>query len=87
MLLSSVSSLSLVGGGGERVVQAAVNRMAKAFPGLILCEFTGDMTAEGDIDVSPLAGLPHLRRLSLAIDRDRVRGIGTLPSWVDLHFL
>lgn len=86
-LLSSVSSLSLVGGGGERVVQAAVNRLAQAFPGLILCEFTGDMTAEGDVDVSPLAELPHLRRLSLAIDRDRVRGIGTLPSWVDLHLL
>ncbi|WP_371796894.1 NACHT domain-containing NTPase [Streptomyces sp. NBC_01718] len=86
-LLSSVSSLSLIGGGGERVVQAAVNRMAKAFPGLIFCEFTGDMTGEGDVDLSPLAGLPHLRRLSLAIDRDRVRGIGTLPSWVDLHLL
>ncbi|MFC8262724.1 NACHT domain-containing protein [Streptomyces sp. NPDC057291] len=85
--LSSVSSLSLIGGGGERVVQAAVNRLAKAFPGLMFCEFTGDMTAEGDVDLAPLAGLPHLRGLSLAIDRDRVRGIDTLPSWVDLHLL
>ncbi|MFE4960372.1 NACHT domain-containing protein [Streptomyces sp. NPDC056653] len=86
-LLSSVSSLSLIGGGGERVVQAAVNRSVKAFPGLIFCEVTGDMTAEGDVDLSPLAELPHLRSLSLAIDRDRVRGIDTLPSWVDLHLL
>ncbi|WP_406435642.1 hypothetical protein OHA59_05240 [Streptomyces sp. NBC_01589] len=86
-LLNSVSSLSLIGGGGERVVQVAVNRLVKAFPGLIFCEFTGDMTAEGDVDLSPLAELPHLQSLSLAIDRDRVRGIDTLPSWVDLHLL
>ncbi|MET9473966.1 NACHT domain-containing protein [Streptomyces sp. NPDC002922] len=86
-LLSSVSGLSLIGGGGERVVQAAVNRLANAFPGLIFCEFTGDMTAEGDVDLSSLAELAHLQSFSLAIDRDRVRGIDTLPSWVDLHLL
>ena len=45
------------------------------------------MTAEGDIDISPLAELPYLRSLSLASERDRVRGIDTLPSWMDLHLL
>ncbi|MFD3932025.1 NACHT domain-containing protein [Streptomyces sp. NPDC058614] len=86
-VLESVSNLSLAGGGGERVIQAAVNRLPATFPGLIYCEFTGDMTAEGDIDVTPLAKLPYLQSLYIAIGSDRIRGAQALPSSVDLRLL
>ncbi|MFD4522760.1 NACHT domain-containing protein [Streptomyces sp. NPDC058470] len=86
-VLSNVTSLSLSGGGGERVVQAAVNRLSEAFPRLLSCEFTGDMTAEGDIDIAPLTQLHDLRDLYIATGTDRIRGAGALPSWMNLRFL
>lgn len=86
-VLGNVSNLSLAGGGGERVIQAAVNRLPGAFPGLIFCEFTGDMTAEGDIDIRPLANLPYLRSLHITTGSDRIRGAEALPPSVDLRLL
>ncbi|MFJ9246225.1 NACHT domain-containing protein [Streptomyces sp. NPDC101776] len=86
-VLTNVTSLSLSGGGGERVIQAAVHRLAEAFPRLISCEFTGDMAAEGDIDIAPLAQLPDLRDLHIATGINRIRGADALPSCLNLHFL
>jgi hypothetical protein len=86
-VLANVTSLSLSGGGGERVIQAAVHRLAEAFPRLISCEFTGGMAAEGDIDIAPLTQLPDLRDLHIATGINRIRGADALPSCLNLHFL
>ncbi|MER6961502.1 NACHT domain-containing protein [Streptomyces sp. NPDC000618] len=86
-VLANITSLSLSGGGGERVVQAAIHRLAEAFPRLLSCEFTGDMTAEGDIDIAPLAELRDLRELYFAAGTDRIRGADALPSSINLRFL
>lgn len=86
-VLANITSLSLSGGGGERVIQAAVHRLAESFPRLISCEFTGDMATEGDIDISPLAQLPHLRDLHIATGINRIRGADALPSCLNLHIL
>ncbi|MGY4739756.1 NACHT domain-containing protein [Streptomyces sp. ATMOS53] len=86
-VLANVTSLSLSGGGGERVIQAAVHRLTEAFPRLISCEFTGDMAAEGDIDIAPLAQLSDLRDLHIATGINRIRGADALPSCLNLHFL
>ncbi|MFF3394752.1 NACHT domain-containing protein [Streptomyces sp. NPDC002669] len=79
-VLGGVSHLELSGGGGDRVVQAAVRRLPYVFPGLVVCELSGDMAAEGDIDVTPLAELTCLRDVIIAISRDRVRGLGALDD-------
>ncbi|MEV5534768.1 hypothetical protein [Streptomyces prunicolor] len=86
-VLANVTSLSLSGGGGERVIQAAVHRLVGAFPRLISCEFTGDMAAEGDIDITPLAQLSDLRDLYIATGINRIRGADALPSCLNLRFL
>ncbi|MEB8341884.1 NACHT domain-containing protein [Streptomyces endophyticus] len=83
--LPGITHVTLVGGDGDRVVQAAAHRLPDLFPGLTHCEFSGDMHAEGDIDLSPLAGLRGLRTLMIDISRDRVRGVDALPASVDLH--
>lgn len=80
-----IFSLTLMGGGGERVLQAAARRVPEAFPGLTTCSFTGDFTAEGDIDLVPLAGLARLRQVYIEAGRDRIRGAHLLPSAVQLH--
>ncbi|MFJ4520134.1 NACHT domain-containing protein [Streptomyces sp. NPDC088810] len=84
--LADVTSLSLVGGGGERTLQAAVHRLPRAFPALTHCSLTGDMSAEGDIDVAPLAALSGLRLVRVAAGRDRVRGAAELPPSVRLLY-
>ncbi|MER6633516.1 NACHT domain-containing protein [Streptomyces sp. NPDC000987] len=82
---ADVKSLSLVGGGGERTLQAAVHRLPRAFPALTECSLTGEMSAEGDIDIAPLADLPGLRFVYVAAGLDRVRGTAELsPSVVHL---
>ncbi|ELP61622.1 NACHT domain-containing protein [Streptomyces turgidiscabies] len=86
-VLANVTSLSLSGGGGDRVVQAAVHRLPEAFPRLLSCEFTGDMTSEGDIDIAPLAQLHDLRELYIATGTDRIRGADAFSSWINLRFL
>ncbi|WP_320784454.1 NACHT domain-containing protein [Streptomyces sp. CRN 30] len=86
-VLDGVSFLRLLGGKGERVVQAAVHRLPGAFPALDYCEFHGDMTAEGDIDLAPLAGLPALRNVVVAVAADRVRGLDALPESVSVTLL
>ncbi|CAL9634668.1 hypothetical protein SUDANB145_06170 [Streptomyces sp. enrichment culture] len=86
-VLGGVSHLTLSGGGGDRVVQAAVRRLPHAFPGLTYCYLGGDMTAEGDIDVTPLAGLPLLKDLIVTITDDRVRGLAALPDSVTVSLL
>ncbi|WP_251093107.1 NACHT domain-containing protein [Streptomyces sp. Caat 7-52] len=83
-VLADVASLTLLGGGGERALQAAVHRLPEAFPSLADCTLTGDMSAEGDIDLAPLAALPGLRLVSVTAGRDRVRGAAELPSSVTL---
>ncbi|MFD5795059.1 ATP-binding protein, partial [Streptomyces diastatochromogenes] len=83
--LADVKSLTLVGGGGERTLQAAVHRLPRAFPALTECSLTGDMSAEGDIDIAPLADLPGLRFVYVVAGLDRVRGAAKLsPSVVHL---
>ncbi|MFF8359339.1 NACHT domain-containing protein [Streptomyces chartreusis] len=79
-VLGGVSHLELSGGGGDRVVQAAVRRLPYAFPGLVVCQLSGDMTAEGDIDLTPLAGLTCLRDVIITITQDRVRGLDALDD-------
>ncbi|MFB7248242.1 ATP-binding protein [Streptomyces populi] len=86
-VMASVTTLSLGGGGGERVVQAAVHRLPLAFPRLEYCEFVGDMRAEGDIDLTPLAALADLKDLYIAVSHDRVRGAEALSASVRLTFL
>lgn len=86
-VLANVTSLTLSGGHGERVIQAAVNRLTDAFPRLLSCEFTGDMTAEGHIDIAQLAELRDLRDVYFAAGSDRIRGIGALPSSMNLRSL
>ncbi|MFJ1789626.1 NACHT domain-containing protein [Streptomyces anulatus] len=86
-VLGSVSYLALSGGGGDRVVQAAVRRLPHAFPNLVICELTGDMTAEGDIDVAPLAGLTCLRDAIITITQDRVRGLDALDDSLTVTLL
>ncbi|MEU9370728.1 NACHT domain-containing protein [Streptomyces avermitilis] len=86
-VLGGVSHLALSGGGGDRVVQAAVRRLPYAFPGLVVCELIGDMTAEGDIDVTPLAGLTCLRDVVITISQDRVRGLDALDDSLTVTLL
>ncbi|MGW2108016.1 NACHT domain-containing protein [Streptomyces sp. NPDC001948] len=87
VVLGGISHLALSGGGGDRVVQAAVRRLPHAFPGLVVCELSGDMTAEGDIDVTPLAGLACLRTVAITVAQDRVRGLDALDDSLTVHFL
>ncbi|WP_329228900.1 NACHT domain-containing protein [Streptomyces canus] len=86
-VLGGVSHLALSGGGGDRVVQAAVRRLPYAFPGLVVCELSGDMTAEGDIDVTPLAGLTCLRDVIITISQGRVRGLDALDDSLTVTLL
>ncbi|MEU9105220.1 NACHT domain-containing protein [Streptomyces xanthophaeus] len=79
-----VTGLVLTGGGGERVLQAAVHRLPEAFPGLEDCRFVGDVSAEGDIDLAPLAGLSRLRVVVVETGEDRIRGAELLPPSVEL---
>ncbi|MFF3492837.1 NACHT domain-containing protein [Streptomyces sp. NPDC002795] len=83
--LAGVTHLTLIGGDGDRVAQAAVHRLPDLFPALTFCELSGPMHAEGDIDISPLAALSGLRALIIGISGDRVQGAVALPSSVDLQ--
>lgn len=85
MPMPAVTSLALTGGGGERVVQGALRRLPALFPRLITLAITGDMSAEGDIDLAPLRELPDLGHVYLAAGGDRVRNAEGLPSSVQLH--
>ena len=84
-VLGNVGHLCLES-GGDRAIQAAVHRLPTAFPGLQICEIRGDMTAEGDIDVTPLAALAQLRHLIIAIDSGRLRGADALPESVEPYY-
>lgn len=79
-----VFALTLVEGGGERVLQAALRRLPEAFPDLRSCQFAGATPGEG-IDIAPLAALPQLRTVYVDGGRDRVRGAELLPSSVELR--
>ncbi|MGW6855661.1 NACHT domain-containing protein [Streptomyces xanthophaeus] len=79
-----VVTLILTGGGGERVLQAAVHRLPEAFPGLEEFRFVGDVPAEGEIDLAPLAGLSCLRVVVVEAGVDRIRGAELLPPSVEL---
>ncbi|MEU6670288.1 NACHT domain-containing protein [Streptomyces sp. NPDC046727] len=83
-VLADVTSLVLVGGGGDRTLQAAVHLLPRAFPGMTDCTLTGDMSAEGDIDIAPLAALPGLRVVRVTVGDDRIRGAAELPPSVML---
>ncbi|MFD9355444.1 NACHT domain-containing protein [Streptomyces sp. NPDC060031] len=83
--LPGVSTLVLTGGGGERVLQGAVRRLPEAFPHLEECRFIGDVTAEGDIDLAPLAALGRLRNVYVETADDRIRGADRLPPSVILR--
>lgn len=72
-VLPGVTSLALLAGGGDRTVQAAISRLAAAFPRLNECTFMGDFPAEGDIDVAPLAGLSQLQYVAVSVGRERIR--------------
>ncbi|WP_328928144.1 NACHT domain-containing protein [Streptomyces sp. NBC_00190] len=86
-VLPDVSTLILVGGGGERVLQAAVHRLPAAFTGLEDCRLIADVATEGDtgIDVAPLAGLARLQQVYIASGGVPIRGADLLPPSVDLH--
>ncbi len=84
-VLPDVRTLVLAGGGGDRVLQAAVRRLPAAFPGLQDCRLIGDVSAEGDIDLAPLAGLTGLGVVHVETGRDRIRGADLLPPDVFLH--
>ncbi|MCT2546283.1 NACHT domain-containing NTPase [Streptomyces atratus] len=86
-VLGGISHLALSGGDGDRVVQAAVRRLPHAFPGLVTCELSGDMTAEGDIDVTPLARLTCLRDVIITIAQDRVQGLDALDDSLTVNLL
>ncbi|MEU6295167.1 NACHT domain-containing protein [Streptomyces erythrochromogenes] len=87
LTLPGVTSLFVVGGGGERAVQAAIHRLAGVFDGLNECHFLGDFTAEGDLDLAPLASLTQLREVRFAVGPDRLRNVALLPSTVRLDTL
>ncbi|MGW0752547.1 NACHT domain-containing protein [Streptomyces sp. NPDC002587] len=84
-VLPGVVELTVVGNGGERAVQAAVRRLPHAFTGLRECRLIGDFTAEGDIDVAPLAALPRLCTVHIRVGGDRIRGAELLPPSVRLQ--
>ncbi|MFJ1975243.1 NACHT domain-containing protein [Streptomyces sp. NPDC087903] len=86
-VLGGIAHLTLSGGGGDRVIQAAVRRLPHAFPGLVVCTLSGDMTAEGDIDVTPLAELTCLRDVIITITQDRVQGLDTLDDSLTVTLL
>lgn len=45
------------------------------------------MTAEGDIDVSPLAGLTCLKDVIITITEDRLRGLDALDDSLTVTLL
>ncbi|MFE9631374.1 NACHT domain-containing protein [Streptomyces sp. NPDC006463] len=83
--LPDVTSLELLGGDGQGVVQAAIRRLPTAFPLLNDCQFIGDLTAEGDIDIAPLAELSALQEIHILGGSGRVRGAELLPPSVRLR--
>ncbi|WP_405790987.1 NACHT domain-containing protein [Streptomyces sp. NBC_00029] len=83
-VLPGVTSLALLAGGGDRTVQAAISRLAAAFPRLNECTFMGDFPAEGDIDVAPLAGLSQLQYVAVSVGRERIRNAELLRPAVEL---
>ncbi|WP_314248624.1 NACHT domain-containing protein [Streptomyces sp. DSM 40907] len=80
-MLPQVAVVTIIVDGGEDVVQAVVRRLPAAFPGLNRCAFLGSIREEG-VDLAPLADLPALREVRIAVGRDRMRGAGLLPPTV-----
>ncbi|MFJ8163993.1 NACHT domain-containing protein [Streptomyces sp. NPDC096136] len=83
-VLPEVRRLDLVGGGDD-AVQAALRRLPTAFPALEEFTSIGDLGPVGEIDIAPLAGLSALREVSIAVGRDRLRGVDLLPPSVELE--
>ncbi|MEU8793319.1 NACHT domain-containing protein [Streptomyces sp. NPDC048643] len=83
-VLGSVTHLYLVSWEGERAVQAALDRLPAAFPGLVVCRVSGALTVDVDIDVAPLAELADLRELTITVEGERIRGADALSRSVVL---
>ncbi|MFF5703990.1 NACHT domain-containing protein [Streptomyces sp. NPDC012794] len=77
--LPSVVSLHL-SSSGDGALRKAIQRLPALFPRLTFCQFVGDLSAEGDIDIAPLAALTELEELFIEADRDRVRGTDLLRN-------
>ncbi|MGE7385665.1 NACHT domain-containing protein [Streptomyces sp. NPDC004126] len=85
--LPDLTDLFLDCRSGEKGLQEAVRRIPAIFPGLERCTFFGDVTAEGDLDVTALAGLANLSLLNVDTSPDRIRGVDRLPRSVKLASL
>ncbi|MFF4645176.1 NACHT domain-containing protein [Streptomyces sp. NPDC001389] len=86
-MLPELRTLILNWEDGEKRPQEAVRRIPELFPGLERCALLGDV-AEGDhVDITPLAGLAGLARLTVETSRDRIRGTHRLPTSVHLECL
>ncbi|MEU6862102.1 NACHT domain-containing protein [Streptomyces sp. NPDC046876] len=85
VVLPGVERLALLGGDGERAIQAAVRRLPSAFLALQELHLAGDFSAEANIDLAPLAGLTGLRTIHVETGPDRIRGADALPPQVRVY--
>ncbi|MEW2417632.1 NACHT domain-containing protein [Streptomyces sp. NPDC046866] len=85
VVLPGVERLALWGGEGERAIQAAVRRLPSAFLALQELHLAGDFSADGNIDLAPLAGLTGLRTIQVETGPDRIRGADALPPQVRVY--
>ncbi|AWZ09300.1 MULTISPECIES: NACHT domain-containing protein [unclassified Streptomyces] len=84
-VLAEVVHLHVNGRDGVRVTQRTLDRLPHAFPHLANCRITGNPTAGGGVDVSPLGALPHLTLLQIDLPADLVHGRSALPDRVMVH--
>ncbi|MEU9034154.1 NACHT domain-containing protein [Streptomyces sp. NPDC048352] len=75
--LPSVISLHL-SSTGDGALRRAIQRLPALFPRLTFCQFVGDLSAEGNIDITPLAELTELEEIFIEADRGRLRGTDLL---------
>ncbi|MEV7611473.1 NACHT domain-containing protein [Streptomyces sp. NPDC089799] len=85
-VLPAVSTLGLRD-CGDHDVQAVLTRLRGACPRLQRFSLRGLIGEEAELDVAPLADLPHLQYLSLPVPFHRVRNADTLPDGVGLTAL
>ncbi|RSS78379.1 NACHT domain-containing NTPase [Streptomyces sp. WAC06614] len=84
VVLPSVSRLRCRDGGSSDL-QTLVDRVPRACPRVQIVHVTTDLRTVGaDLDVAPLAGLPHLQAVILPVPAAQVRNAGTLPERVRL---
>lgn len=80
VVLTGVKELRVYADVDVRVAQRVIDRLPHAFPGLDVCELSGELGTEGHVDVSPLADMPSLTVFHIGLSADRIRGITGLPS-------